>query len=507
MLRRLVIIYLLLMGLVLLALEIPLGLVLVNRDTQRVAADRLADAARFASIATPAVRTGEATAMKEVRDEFVRYRELYDIAVFVLNRERKVVTSSSANVLEESSASGLDKEALLAVKDALTGRQISSYGTVWPWNAMSLVTAVPVNDGGEVLGAVVTVSPTSRLRDRVRDTWLVLGGIGLLAVAACVVTAFWLARWVIKPVTELGATTHRIAAGHHNARVPQRTGPPELRRLAVSFNEMADVVTDALERQRSFVAHASHQLRNPLTALRLRVEELGHELTSDEARTEHEIALAETDRFAHVLEGLLALARAERGKHQLDTVDAVAVAESRVVAWRPLADRRTIALSLRPVTGPLPVNAVSTALDQALDTLIDNALKFTPDAGRVVLSVAAEDGGVSVHVVDSGPGLSEEQRRRATEPFWRAPDAQNIDGSGLGLPIAVVLIEVSGGHIDLLSAPEGGLDARVWLPAPPQPAPSDTAGEEPESGEPTGSTVEAEAAAEAGPAPVKATTS
>jgi signal transduction histidine kinase len=465
-LRRLVVIYLLLMGLVLLALEIPLGLVLVNRDTQQVATDRLADATRFASIAGPALRTDEATAVKEVEDEFVRYQELYDIRVAVLNRERTVVTSSSPSTL--------DDEALSAVHEALTGRPISSYETVWPWHGKPLVTAVPVTNGGEVLGAVVTVSPTGRLRERVRAIWLALGGIGLFAVAACVVTAFGLARWVIKPVTELGTTTHRIAAGHHTARVPHRTGPPELRRLAVSFNEMADIVTDALERQRSFVAHASHQLRNPLTALRLRVEELGHELTTDEARTEHEIALAETDRFAHVLEGLLALARAERGKHQLDTVDAVAVARSRVVAWRPLADRRGIALSLRPATGPLPVNAVSTALDQALDTLIDNALKFTPETGRVVLSVAAEDGGASVHVVDTGPGLSEEQRRRATEPFWRAPDAQNIDGSGLGLPIAVVLIEVSGGRIDLLSAPEGGLDARVWLPAPPQPTPPDT---------------------------------
>jgi signal transduction histidine kinase len=120
--------------------------------------------------------------------------------------------------------------------------------------------------------------------------------------------------------------------------------------------------------------------------------------------------------------------------------------------------------------------------------------------------VAAEDGGVSVHVVDTGPGLSEEQRRRATEPFWRAPDAQNIEGSGLGLPIAVVLIEVSGGHIDLLSAPEGGLDARVWLPAPPQPAPSDTASAEPGADEPIGSTVEPETATDATPAPVKATT-
>jgi signal transduction histidine kinase len=316
---------------------------------------------------------------------------------------------------------------------------------------------------------VVTVSPTGKVRDRVTSVWLALGGAGLLAAMAAVATAFALARWALKPVTELSATAGQITAGEHTARVPHRTGPPELRRLAVSFNEMADSVTEALQRQRSFVAHASHQLRNPLTALRLRVEELGHELTGTDpagvaaARAEQELALAETDRLGLVLDGLLALARAERGKHALTTVDAVEVTEARVVAWQPLADRRAVELKLVAPAGPLPVSAVATGLDQALDALIDNALKFT--IGRVVVSVAEADGGVTVQVTDNGPGLTAEQRRRATEPFWRAPDAQNIDGAGLGLAIAHVLIEVSGGRIDLLPAPGKGLDARIWLPA------------------------------------------
>ncbi len=458
---RLVLTYLLLMCLVLLALEIPLGLVLVGRDSQDVATDRLADATRFASLAAPALREEE---MAELGTEFQRYHEVYGIDVALLDQEQHVVARSGLPELDDRSRG--------AVREALTGRQVSSYQMVWPWRAPPLVTAAPVTSGGEVLGAVVTVSPTGKVRDRVSSVWLALGGAGLLAVMAAVATAFGLARWALKPVTELSATASQITAGEHAARVPYRTGPPELRRLAVSFNEMADSVTEALQRQRSFVAHASHQLRNPLTALRLRVEELGHELTPGTcadcaaavaaARTDQELALAETDRLGLVLDGLLALAGAERGKHALTTVDAVAVTEARVVAWQPLADRREVDLKLAAPTGPLPVSAVATGLDQALDALIDNALKFTVDL--VAVSVAEQDGGVTVHVADNGPGLTAEQRRRATEPFWRAPDAQNIDGAGLGLAIAHVLIEVSGGRIDLLPSFDGGLDARIWLP-------------------------------------------
>jgi signal transduction histidine kinase len=110
---------------------------------------------------------------------------------------------------------------------------------------------------------------------------------------------------------------------------------------------------------------------------------------------------------------------------------------------------------------------VATALDQSLDALIDNALKFTPAGGRVEVSAAADGGGVSLRVRDTGPGMTEEQCRRATERFWRAPDTQNVDGAGLGLSIVAVLIEASDGKFSLAPAEGGGLEAtiRVGVPA------------------------------------------
>jgi signal transduction histidine kinase len=453
--RRLVSTYVLLLCMVLLALEVPLAISLTSRESQRVLADRLADATRFASLAGPAMRTGE---LESLTDELRRYHDLYGIDTMLVDQDQRVLSVFGRPAPDPQHVG-------LAIRGALAGRQVGTPGTLWPWQGYPLVVAVPVSDGGAVLGTVLTVSPIGRARRAVVTAWLELGLVGLLAVAACVIAALWLAGWVLRPVTRLDAAAHEIAAGDGGARVQPGLGPPELRRLSASFNEMADAVAEALDRQRSFVAHASHQLRNPLTVLRLRVEDLGGRLTDDDARADHEIALEETGRLADVLDSLLALARAERGQHRIEVVDAVAVALNRRQAWCPLTERRGIELVTAVPDEPRYARVVATALDQSLDALIDNALKFTPAGGRVEVRVASRDGGVEVIVRDTGPGMTEEQCRLATERFWRAPDAQNVDGAGLGLPIVMVLVQASGGRLALAPAAAGGLEARIWFPA------------------------------------------
>jgi signal transduction histidine kinase len=445
--NRLVGTYVLLLCMVLVALEVPFAIALSNRETERVVADRLADATRFASLAAPALRSDE---LESLKDELRSYYLLYGIATMLVDQDQRVLSVFGTPVTDFDTI----------VRGALAGRQVSTPSTLWPWQSQRLIVAVPVSDGGAVLGSVLLASPTGHGRQAVVLSWLALGIGGLLAVVACIVTAYWLAGWVLRPVTRLDAAAHEIAAGSTKARVKPGLGPPELRRLSVSFNEMADAVAESLERQRSFVAHASHQLRNPLTVLRLRIEDLGDAAGPEE----HALVLAETDRFADVLDGLLALARAERGRHETSAVDAVAVAQSRAAAWQPLSARREIELVTAAPAAPLVALLVPTALDQALDALIDNALKFTPAGGRVEVAVAAADGGVLISVRDSGPGLTPAQLAQATERFWRAPDAQNVDGAGLGLSIVAVLIEASGGRFTLEPADGGGLLAKIWAP-------------------------------------------
>ncbi|GAA4566878.1 HAMP domain-containing sensor histidine kinase [Micromonospora coerulea] len=453
--RRLVISYLLLMVLVLLALETPLAATLASRETDRVRADRLADATRFASLAGPALRGGGPGPLDA---ELGAYDQLYGIGAAVVDRDGRTVVASRGWRAGQGTTSALDT--------ALAGQQFSGPESVWPWADGPVVVAVPINDGGEVLGAVVTATPADRVRRTVTSWWLLLAGIGLLAVLACVSTAFGLAGWVLRPVTELDAVTHEIAEGDRGARVRPRLGPPELRRLAASFNNMADVVSDVMDRQRAFVAHASHQLRNPLTALRLRVEELGPSLADADGRAEHRLALEETDRLALVLDALLTLARAEREENQRITVDAAALAASRVTAWQPLARHRSVTLRLVGVDAPAYARTVPTAIDQALDALIDNAVKFSGAGGEVTVIVRAADGGTALEVRDTGPGMTTSQLDQATERFWRAPDVQNVDGAGLGLTIVAVLVDASDGRLTMRRGEPRGLVAELWFPAP-----------------------------------------
>jgi signal transduction histidine kinase len=262
--------------------------------------------------------------------------------------------------------------------------------------------------------------------------------------------------------------------------VPEDAGPVELRRLANSFNVMADTVTGALTQQRTFVAQASHQLRTPLGVLRLRVENLAEHLRPSGSR-EHSLTLAETVRLARILGSLLALARAEGGRYEIEEVDVEELARNRLAAWEPMTSE--LGVRLRCVGGVRgPVLAAVDALEQAVDALIDNALKFGGEAGEgreggeggeggseggeggeIVLRLAERDGMAEIHVIDHGAGLDELGREHATESFWRSPAHQNVAGSGLGLSIVAKLMAACGGDLVLLPAEPHGLDARLRL--------------------------------------------
>ncbi|MFG2044360.1 ATP-binding protein [Dactylosporangium sp. NPDC048998] len=455
---RLGAVYLVLLLLVLAALEVPLAMTIAGRDTQRLVADRLADATRFATLAEPALRASDTA---ELAAELTRYDDVYGVGAIVVDQDAHGVVASHPGIRLADAA------VLRQAYRALEGREASDDGTIWPWRTDPLVVAVPVGRGGEVIGAVVIVSPIRDNANGVGTSWSILAGGGLVVLFAGIVAALALARWTLRPVAELDAAAHELAAGDYAARVPAADGPPELRRLGSAFNEMAATVADSLERQRAFVSHASHQLRNPLTALRLRVEDLGADLTEPQAVEGHRLALEEVEHLGGVLDSLLALARAERGRFDLVDVDAGETAWARVVAWQPVAAKKAVTLRYVRPPRPLRARAVRNAVDQALDALIDNAVKFSGPETTVTVRPSADDGGVAIHVVDTGPGLTEQQRELATVRFWRAPDAQNVDGSGLGLPIVAVLVDASGGRLDLLPNTPAGLHARLWFPAAP----------------------------------------
>ena len=203
--------------------------------------------------------------------------------------------------------------------------------------------------------------------------------------------------------------------------------------------------------QEEFVADASHQLRTPLTALRLRLDNLDGDV-NDSARPDLERALEEVERLSRLVDGLLALARAEVSP--LERVNLASLVDERIEAWSTLAAEQGVKLEAS-VTGMASVGA--DRLGQALENLISNALAVSPQGGTVLVSGSRGE----LHVIDQGPGLSEEERERAFDRFWRG--GKSGTGSGLWLAIVKRLIETDGGTVELRAAPEGGLDAVIHL--------------------------------------------
>jgi signal transduction histidine kinase len=454
---RLVGTYLMFIALVLVGLAAPLAVTVAAGRSEEMVQDRLVDAAALASLADPALQTGQ---MRTLDNDLGRYYDLYGILAAVVDRDGTVVLWSG-----DTAARFSDPSVKAPLEKALAGIADAGDRTIWPWRSSPLTVAMPVRSAGETIGAVVTVSPTAAVRREILLAWASVAAGVLAAGAVFVVVALALVRWILRPIADLDDAAHRMGSSDAQADAAlTAAGPPELRRLTRSFNDMAERVTDLLRRQRDFVAQASHQMRNPLTALMLRVEELGQHIEQPTGRTDHRLAIEETRRLARILDVLLALAQAEQPQPELEVVDAAAIAEERMIAWLPLATSRGIALTCARPDGALVV-ALATAVGQSLDALMDNALKFCGAGAVVRVEVRGGDEVVDIHVIDDGPGITDEGRHRASEPFWRAPEVQSLDGCGLGLPIAKALMEASGGRLDLMPCSVRGVDARLRFPA------------------------------------------
>lgn len=438
------------------ALTVPIARIVADRATQAVYADRLADADRFATLADRALRDGTTQGLD---DELRQYHAVYGIRAWLLGVDgRMLLTADGTDPPDRvRSDPGVDL--------AERGVQPSPPTALNPTRSPELLVAVPIGIGSEAVGAIVTLSPVDALRSRILERWAwlvaVAAGITLVLVAATVPFS----RWLLRPVERLDRAAGEIAAGHLTSRVGLAHGPPELRRLASSFDRMATVVERTLQRQQQFVGDASHQLRTPLTSLRLALENLGPLLPDDPddpARSEHTEALDEARAMGRVFEGLLTLTRLGADPAVVQDVEEV-VADA-ALGWRARCAAARMELGTDIAPG-LRVRAPAGGVRHLLDELVENACRLS--GGRRV-DVSAQPGPSRATVVlavsDDGRGLPEEQRAFATRRFWRAPEQQNAAGSGLGLAIVAEVVAAAGGTLELQDAVPG-LAVLITLPA------------------------------------------
>lgn len=384
------------------------------------------------------------------------------------NRAKVVVTNSEGLAVSSNDATvviGTDFSNRPEVAAALKGEpSVGERNSVTLGERLVFV-AVPVLLGDEVLGVVRLSNPKSVVDEEVRDQMfgIVLAGVFTLLAAAAL--AVPLALGIAKPITRLTRRTENLANGDFTVRADDSVGPPEVRELSRSFNAMAGRLGLMIEGQRQFANSVSHQLRTPLTALRLRLEQ-AQEMTPEDSDLGQilDASRHEADRLQEMVEQLLALARLEGGSTPTISVDVADVVASRIVMWEPLADEKNVTLRTSVPAG-MHCSAIDGALQQIVDNYIDNALTVAPEGSTIDVNVTRSGPYVVLDVLDSGAGLSEEDRARAFERFWRGKNTENAAGTGLGLTIVRQLAVASGATVELLTRPDGaqGTCARVTL--------------------------------------------
>jgi signal transduction histidine kinase len=368
-----------------------------------------------------------------------------------------VYDASGRPVARTPCGAGRGEEAREMVAEVLAGHEPEG-----PESEGRLLTAEPAGEIRQPAGAVVLARSAAALNARIAAIWGWSAAIGVAGLAASVLLSVRLARWVSRPLSALDATARRLGEGALDERAEAGGGPPEVRRLAATFNTMAARTEALVHGHRAVIADVSHQLRTPLTALRLRLDVLA---AGAEGATAAELTAAQEEiaRLSRLVDGLLAVARAEQATPRPAAVRVDRVLAERVAAWSPVAQERDVRLTAS--AGPaLSVALGAGHLEQILDNLIANAVEAVPDGGSVTVEHRAAGASSRVRVVDDGPGMSDATKAVAFRRFGN-PQAQ---GTGLGLAIVHRLVTVNGGTARLEDTPGGGLTVVLDLPSWPR---------------------------------------
>ena len=435
------------------ALAVPLALSLADRRTAALAAERGRQLAALAdSAALPDVQ------LEQLVD---RYYQVYGEGLLIVDSDGRTLAARGLSNSEPAVAT--------AANHALVDAPAPRWTHIMPWDRRRVLAAAGVRRDGQLVGAVVVAVDTTVAARDVTNAWLWVAAGCLVLLVLAVLVARALTRWVLRPLTGLERAVAEMTEGVAGPPA-NMAGPPELRHFTSAFNAMAHVVRASLDRQRRLVADASHQLRNPLAALRLRADSL-EDHVAEEGRSTYSSMTSELDRLENLLQQLLRLARAEEvsGSRTVGLSTAVAestdlddVIEQRIAFWQPVAERQHQQLRYQSHPPGLSVQLARHDVEQLLDVALDNALRYAGADTTVTVSTVPTGEMVDLVVSDNGAGLPDDDLSSAAARFWRGHDDRA--GTGLGLAIASEIAAGHGGTISVEPAPEGGLLIRYSLP-------------------------------------------
>lgn len=444
---------LLLLGAVsLVAVLIPLLGALASGRTQSLVLQRGAALDEIVDLATTA-GDDEPLALQRYLDRFF---EVHGESVRVVDGQGRTV----AAVGEVADPERADRMLLSAQ------RNLPQYElpVVLPWSPDTAPIAAPVRRGAEVAqGGALLVVDVAEARADVTRSWAVAVGAALLLLGALVAFSLRFADWVLRPVRILDAAATDGAAGTGVLpAVP--LGPPEIQRLSRSVARMTQAREEALQRQRGLVADVSHQLRNPLTAMRYRVDDL----LADDPASEPITALdADLDRLSATLDRLLVLAEAEqrasaRGEAAATPGEHVTSAAALAALFRQRPDLAGLRL-VAETSDEVVVGCRRSDLEDVVFILLENARKYAGPEPTATLSLRAADGRAVLRVTDDGPGLPADDLARVGTRFWRSEAHGALPGTGLGHAVLKAVVRANGGSVAVGQAHPTGLAVTVVL--------------------------------------------
>jgi signal transduction histidine kinase len=438
---------------VLIALEVPLAVTFEHQRTTEAATELERDALAIGDLVEDDLETGGSTLLEEA---VATYQSERGARALIVDPSGIALADSAptTGVGESVGRSFADRPEIaqaLAGQTTLVTRRSETLGETLQ------IVAVPVRSGGRVLGAVRVSRSRAEIDEEVRRYQLALGLIALLSIAGCIGLGYAVGRWATGSLAGLQRAAARLERGDLDSRSPVGVGPPEVQDLSASFNAMAERLATLIRSSQDFAADASHQLRTPLTAVRLRLDNLA---ATGGNEAEVEAVLLDITRLEQTIDALLAFTRLERQPTQPAAVAVGPVLQQRVEVWSPAAEESNVRVVAVERGHDLAVEFDPNHLEQVLDNLLANAIEAAPVGSTV--EVWAEDRGdhVDVHVTDHGPGLTPEDRERAFDRHW----GMRPEGTGLGLAIVERLCANNRATVRLDETTGGGIDAVVVAP-------------------------------------------
>jgi signal transduction histidine kinase len=432
------------------ALEVPLALSMRQRLETEVRQQAKNSAAVVAVLARGALEQDDEGSLQTIVDASEKG-----------TRGRIVVVDQDGYLIADSSGSadlggGMGRRPEIA--KALAGHEVQVTRESQTLGRELLATAAPIVDNGRVKGAVRITQSVADVSDAFKRTVTGLVLIGLAVLAIGLVAGAIIARQITRPLKRFEQAARSVADGDLDARAPVE-GSREQQDLARTFNEMTDRLSGSLSAQSRFVADASHQLRTPLTGLRLRLEEAT--ALSDDPAVDEQLGhgIRETDRLARTVEELLLLSQTGERDARTESIDLAALVREAGERWNPLAASSDHVLNVdAAAASELEVEASRGDLGRVLDALLENAIVYSPAGSPVELVLDAD----RISVRDHGPGIGDEDGEELFTRFYRgSAGTGQTGGTGLGLAIARELARRWGADVTLENAPGGGALATI----------------------------------------------